>query len=125
MSVFERIAIYGSSPCYSRRGKSREVLCNELNSRLHPRKRTRRRVNPRRIHMLPGKSEATQSLGKVGQNVHDQGYGSWDEAIRVARASLERVDKTRRTDESNPVFKVKGSMQTGGSSETASASELR
>ena len=130
--VFGRIAISGlcingSAPCYSRRGKSREVLCNELMGRLHPRRRDRRRVNPRRIHMLPGKSLTEQTLGRVGENVYERtlGYDSWDDAIRVARTSSERAAKAERIRLASPEFDGKGSMRAGGSQITDPASDLK
>jgi len=101
MNVFEHLRTYGSSVCWSRKGKSRKALENELNMRLHPRKRDRRRC-PRRIHTLPEQGHKT--LGEVGENAYERGFDSWEDAIRVIRASSERVAARKRNPEANPVF---------------------
>ena len=102
MNVFEHLQTYGSSLCWSRKGRSKTALENELNMRLHPRKHTRRR-RPRRIHTLLEQGHKTP--GEVGQNAYERGYDSWEEAIRVAQASSVRVVKGGRSASANPVFK--------------------
>ncbi len=106
MNAFERIGLYGASENWSRKGKERKVLCDELNRKLHPKRRNRRRVNPRRIHTLQAVGLAGPVPGEVGQNAHvrTKGFNSWEEAIREAQTSSGQVETSGRTVSSNLVF---------------------
>ncbi len=103
MNTFDRLSLYGSTPCWSRKGKDKETLEKELNMRLHPKKRNRRR-SPRRIHMVL--QQGRKSVGKVEQNAHvrTKGFNSWEEAIREAQTSSGQVETSGRTVSSNLVF---------------------
>jgi hypothetical protein len=94
------------APTWSQRGKEKKALEKALNMRLHPGKRKRCR-GPRHIHTLP--EQGHKSLGEVGQNV--QGYNSWEEAIRVAQTSSERVVKRVRDLPANPEFETRLTSQ--------------
>jgi len=102
MNVFDHIHTYGSSVCWSRKGRSKKALEDELNMRLHPKMRNRRR-GPRRIHTLLEQGHKTP--GEVGENAYERGYDSWEDAIRVAQASSERVVVRSKSSKANPVFK--------------------
>lgn len=81
MNTFERLAFYGSSPCYGRKGRSRKALDRELFMRLHPRRRDRRRDSGASTNCGKGQSDREN----VGQN-------------------RQRVVVLRKAQSTNPVF---------------------
>ncbi len=64
MNTYERLAFYGSAPCWSRKGKSSKTLRKELNMRLHPKRRDRRRDSGASTEWSKGQSGSDN----VGQN---------------------------------------------------------
>lgn len=64
MNTFERLALYGFAPSWSRKGKSRKTLRKEFSMRLHPKRRDRRRDSGASTNWGGGQSVS----GDVGQN---------------------------------------------------------
>jgi hypothetical protein len=64
MNTFERLGLYGSAPCWSRKGKSRKTLRREFNMRLHSKGRDRRRDSGASTNWGKGQLDSED----VGQN---------------------------------------------------------
>jgi len=110
MNPLERIAVYGSALAWSRKGKSREQLNDELSMRLHPKRRTRRRTPGAAPRHWQGHKTRLRGTKGPGADYTDSRMSP----IRAAQGDMERVVIVRKAHTANPVFEKSCSMQTGG-----------
>lgn len=102
MNTFEKLALYGSTPLYSQKGKTRKKLQQELSMRLHPKKHARRRISGASARHWQRSTSPGYAESKGPNAEHPDVRMS---SIRVSQGDMERVVILRKAHIDEPGLK--------------------